>query len=118
MSQMHTDVSASMVDLWAFGADSGTYTPPGGEAVSCRVKIFTEVIIEPDGLQRPVIGQEMRAKCLKTEIAQTPIISRPGNPGGIFAMSEGPHAGESYEVAEITDEDNHFIVCAVKPYNG
>lgn len=111
---MNTGVAASMVDLWAFGADAGTYTPPGGDAVNCQIKIDLEAIIEPDGLQRPVIGKQIRAKVLKSEIVQVPQVRRPGNPGGVYLLSEGQYSGKSYEVMEITDEDNHFYTCAVK----
>ena len=111
---MHDDVSASMSDLWAFGADAAIFTQPDETPLQCQCRIYSEAIVEPDGLQRLVIGKQIRAKLLRSEISEIPQARRPNVPGAIIRMTEGPHNNNSFEVTGIENEDNHFWTCAVK----
>jgi len=56
-----------------------------------------------------VVGEEIRAKALLSELGQIPVAKTQNQSGGVFTVGSA-----SYEVTEITDKDNHFVECAVR----
>jgi len=109
MSTMSDAVSAAMVELWDFAADTGTYIPAVGNPVSVQVRIDKQTFVEPDGMTTVIAGEEIRAKVLLADIGQEPVARTPQRKGDVFLIS-----GMEYEVTAIIEKNNHFIVCAVK----
>ena len=108
-STMSEAIALAMADLWDFGAESGIFTPAVGDPVSVMVRIDRETLTEPDGLEMLVVGEEIRAKALLSELGQMPIARTRNRAGDTFTVGS-----TVYEVTAIQEKDNHFVTCAVK----
>ncbi len=109
-STMSEAIADAMVDLWEFGAELGTFTPAVGDPVSSvLVRIDKETLTEPDGLEMLVVGEEIRAKVLLSQVGQMPVARTRNRPGDTFTVGS-----TVYEVTAIQEKDNHFVTCAVK----
>jgi hypothetical protein len=109
---MLTAVASAMSELMDFAGDSGTYTPNGGAPVLCQIRIDRSEYEEPTDMETVSSGKEIRAKALIDEIGQLPTGKTRNTPGDMFVVSEGPDAG-TYEVTEMVERNNHFVICAV-----
>jgi len=89
--------------------DQAVFTPQVGDPVSLNVIFEQEQYEVYNELETQVTGIQYRVEMLIADIGQTPIARTPTRDGDIFTINS-----VDYEVTEISDRDNKFIVCSVR----
>ena len=85
------------------------FTPQVGEPVSLNVILEREEINFPDNYQTKSSGVSYRIEMLFADIGQTPMAATASRKGDFFTINS-----ISYEVTEITERSNKFIVCSAR----
>lgn len=89
--------------------DAAVFTPQVGDPVSLNVIFEQNLYAEYGDISTKVSELEYRIECLFADIGQVPIAATPSRKGDYFTVNS-----VDYEVTEIADRNNKFIVCAVK----
>jgi hypothetical protein len=89
--------------------DEAVFTPQVGEPVSLNVIFEQNLYSEYGDIATKVSELEYRVECLFADIGQVPIAATPSRKGDHFTINS-----VDYEVTEIADRNNKFIVCAVR----
>lgn len=89
--------------------DAGVFTPQVGDPVSLNVILEKEEVYSPDDFSTRISDQKYRVEMLFADIGQVPIARTPTRDGDIFLINS-----VEYEVTEVANQDNKFIVCSVR----
>ena len=89
--------------------DAAVFTPQVGDPVSLNVILEKEEVYSPDDFSTRISDEKYRVEMLFADIGQTPIARTPTRDGDIFTINS-----VDYEVTEVSDRDNKFIVCSVR----
>lgn len=100
---MSDALSAAMVRLMEFAADTGTFTPAVGSPVACQVRVDKAELEDPDNYDLRYAGTEYRLMVLLSEVGKEPVS------GDIFTVG-----ATSYQVTAPVDKNNLFITLAAK----
>ena len=89
--------------------DTVVFVPQVGDPVTLNVIFEQEEFSSPDGYQTSVAGIQYRVEMLIKDIGRTPVAAAGTLKGDYFIKND-----VKYEVTEIAQRDNQFIVCSVK----
>ena len=90
--------------------DQAVFTPQVGDPVSLNVIIEREENFSLDDFETRISGVQYRLESLYADLGQVPVARTPNRPGDFFTVD-----GVKYEVTQIEERENKFIVCAVRP---
>lgn len=92
-------LKSSMLSMFCTAA---TFTPDGGESVSCSVKIGFDVMLQPNSYDAQVVETGTTVDAFYSEVGEP-------EKGDIFLVDS-----VSYSVVRITDNDKTFVTMVVK----
>lgn len=94
-------------DILSVVGVEATFTPDGGEAVSCDVVVSDEAEIQPGGFDLPAMAQVRTIEARLAEIGTTP------EAGDVFVIASGLYAG-TWTVVEELENDGFTSKVAVR----
>ena len=106
---MHDNIAAAMSELWDFAADTGTLTQGDDDPITCQIKIIEREFEEMGDMITRRAGKELLAKMRRAEIGVEPNPKTQRTAGDMLAVGSNV-----YEVIDISERDNHFVVCIVR----
>ena len=93
-------------DIFSVAGVDATFTPDGGDAVSCKVVVSDEAEIQPGGFDLPAIAQVRNIEARLSEVVSDP------EPGDVFVIASGLYAG-TWTVGDEISNDGIFVKVAV-----
>lgn len=91
-----TDIFGSVL------GEAATFTPSGGVAVSCRVLVNRNVLLQPDGMTVQVYEKGTTIEAMLSEILEEP------NRGDVFTVGT-----ETFTVQSIEQNDGYTVTAVV-----
>jgi len=97
------DIASGLATIFTHAGTPATYTPTGGgDAVSCRVLVDSERVIQPSGFGFPAAAQSLT---LEVQVAEVAAVAE----GDTFET-----ATQTYTVMDELENDGITIMAAVR----
>ena len=97
------EITALNADIAKCFNSLATFTPATGTPVSLRCELLTSVDPQPMGYDGVAWSQKTTIECLLSDLPSQP------DKGETYTID-----GTDYTVAEIVEDDGHFVTCEVK----